>query len=644
MKSGLLIMCCLFTLGIKAQTVDSRGIYANKQELENIEIGWLNPLVLNDAAKPYVKNGWDYPVNQIEASRKMAGWLQQTYTPTGMLGEMKLSILAPEASKYRGTKSYDFGEAEKDNRFALPNTYGSYAKFHQCLFKTATHKFWPTPGNHCYNTLDIMANNVEAITKQIIGLSTTTDYYCTMPDYTIGQNGIYEKDWLNELAVYRNFTASPQLQPYMHYFLPASKELAYVVIMTKNGEPLPFEQVTAATFIAQVENQLPLLLQFAANRHLIYENYQQNARKGIQVLKEQLKNKLNEYVFFPDFERQIDILDLADIGSAGKLPNWILTEKMTTNRNDFGNVRSTNKNYPLLRLKKGVKEACAKTGPQWIVFKLTDPIDHSYGGSIQQMDNFVSRFNYAYVYDYFFGKEKPTAPYKPISFLNAEQAGHKKATAEMSAITQQKAADKSILFFDDFSTVADGASPAEWSTTRSTSGDRQMVTTAKEGTGKWLKLKGTASPKKLQLPISGDFEISYDLLVHKGDVPWGTPGIDIELGFSTKEGDKRYTINVSPGDMNRADAAGWIMLALGGTTACKVSSYYSIPAFTGSKPVNQVTITIRKKGESITVLSNNEKVYDCNAAFAPGATLKKLHFYVNEKNVYYLGNVQLKKL
>lgn len=624
-----------------AQQVDSRGMY-DKRDFENIEIGWLNPLK-SEPAKPISENGWSYPVNQTDVGRKIGAWLQQAYTPIGLLGEIKLDLYRPPASKYKGTKDYGADEAERDNRIALPNSYGAFAKFHLCLSKTSTHKFFPTPGNHCYTRLDIMANSVELITKQVIALSTPSDYYCTMPDFTVGQKGEYEKDWLNEMTVYRNFTSSPNLQPYRHYLFPVSKQLSYVIVMTKDNQPLPFEQVTVGELLLQLENQFPKLQQFATNRKLIYENYLENAKKGMQVLQEQLRQKENKFVYFNTIERQIDIIDLANIGSSGKLPNWIQTERTTQNLDRWGKVtHTTTTNYPLLRLKKGVKEACATNGPQWIVFKLDDPIGHGYGGSVQLMENFVSRFNYKYVYDYFFGNEKVIEPYRPLGYQNAAQSGNAKVETGLSATAKQKASDKSIVFFEDFSATAETATPKNWKTEGSSSGDRPTITTIDGAAGKWIKLKGNASPKDIPLAIGGDLEISYDLLVHKGDVPWGTPGIETEFSFSGKDGDKRCAVNVSPGDMNRKDAAGWITLALGGSD-CKTGNYHSITEFRGSQPVNKVSITIRKKGEAISIFSNETKVYECASAFMQGSILKKINFYVNEKNVYYLTNIQVKK-
>lgn len=634
----------IFPAIIKSQTVNSRGIYTNKKEFEELPIGWLNVLAFKASPKPFSKNGWNYPANQIAVIGKLGSWLQETYTPVGVLGEIKAALLYDEPSKYKGTRSYDFNEVEKDNRLALPNTYGVFAKFHYCLSKTKEHKFFPTPGSHCYCVLNIMANNVELITKQVVTLSSRDEYYCTMPNYTIGQKGNYDKQWISEMAMYRGFTNSANLKAYEHYLNPAG-EVAYTVIMTEDGKPLPFEQVTVGQFISRLENQFPLLHQLALNGKLIYENYLENAKKGIQVLKDKLKNKLQEYVYFPDVNRQIDIIDLANIGSSDKLPVWLLTDKRTNSRDRWQNIVSENTNYPLLRLKKGVKEACATGGPQWIVFHLTDPIDHSYGGSVHLMDSYVSRFNYAYVYNYFFGKDKVIAPYKPLaSGSTITKSGQPEPGAELSSTAQKKRADQSIVFFEDFSSVNEGATPAVWVTERDNAGDRPLVTTIKGEEAKWLRLKGNASPKNLVLPLTGDFELSYELLVHKGDVPWGTPGIDLEMQLSAKGGTKRYLINVSPGDMNRNDAAGWVILSTGGATACQIASYYSLPDFTGSKPVNKVKITIRKKGEGFLLMSNDNKVYECASGFLPESVLSKLNFYVNEKNVYYLSNVQIRRI
>lgn len=83
---------------------------------------------------------------------------------------------------------------------------------------------------------------------------------------------------------------------------------------------------------------------------------------------------------------------------------------------------------------------------------------------------------------------------------------------------------------------------------------------------------------------------------------------------------------------------------INGSTGYNVSNYYPLPDFTGSKPVNKVTIRLQKRGESVIVLSNNSKILECKTAFAPATTLKGLIFYVNEKNQFFVSNIQIRRL
>jgi hypothetical protein len=97
--------------------------------------------------------------------------MQQTYTCKGLLGEPKLSVLAPEPALPKSNSSYGFGEAEKDNRKALPNTYGAWIRFHHNLVKTSTRKFAPMNENMSYIVANMMANNVELFIRQIVSMS-----------------------------------------------------------------------------------------------------------------------------------------------------------------------------------------------------------------------------------------------------------------------------------------------------------------------------------------------------------------------------------------------------------------------------------------------------------------------------------------
>lgn len=631
-----------------AQPTNERGWY-DRKSIEDVEVGWMKVLQFKEPAKPFAQHGWSYTARQTEFTQQAATWMQQTLTPKGMLGEMKLSVLAPAPSAPVTSKSYTYNEAEKNNRKAFPNTYGAYAKFYMHLQKTATKKFWPINGLADYYTWDIMANNIEAISKQWVALSSPDEYYCTMPKYSIGMKGEYDNDWLKEYANYRDFTTSPALKRYEHYLIPSlaidhTRQTYYVVIMTKDNKPLPFEQVTVGEFINRVEKQLPLMYQAAVNNDTKLNNLMENAQRGLKYIKQQYSNRLNEFVYVSSSSAQIDIVDLYNM-EPGRDIYWLKTQAITQENRDY-----TSTSFPMLRLKKGVKESLATTGPQWIVFRLGKGVDMSSSAEILVMETFINRFNYEYVYNKFFGDNKVIEPYKPLSFVSTEEKNNAQAALPPSEEAKKKAADKSVLYFEDFSTVPSGAVPANWNTQRSqVTGDKVMVTEVDGVKGKWLKLKRTAYPTNINLPLTGDFTFSFDVLVQKGDVPWGTPGIRLELysGKKPKEASSphHFSIDVSPGNMNQKDAAGWVMIGKNmpaGYMECKTASYYSIAAFTGSNQVNQVTMAIERKGEKVTVLCNNAKVYECEKAFPGNLSFGSVRFEVNE-NVYHISNVIVKR-
>ena len=645
MKKWNITLVCLSLLAtaclpVIAQPTNSRGWY-DRKDVENIEVGWFAKLSFKEPAKPFAQHGWSYPANQTDVTQKVITWMQQTFTCKGLLGEPRLSLLAPEPPLPRSNSSYGFNEAEKENRYALPNTYGAYVRFHHNLVKTSTKKFAPMNGNMSYMTVHIMANNVELISRQMVYLSTPDEYYCIMPQYLPNEKDQYEKAHHKQSYNYRDFATSPNLKKYQHYFIPgqsiSGRGAFYVVIMTKDNQPLPFEQVTFREFLNQMEKQLPLMYKTAINNGSKLPNLMEQGKRGLQILKDTYKNNLNDFVYVGDINTPMDMIDLANL-EPNKRISWLATSASTKQQNS----EYTRTNFPMLRLKKGVKQACATGGPQWIMFRLDDMIEQADAGNIELMDNFVNRFNYDYVYNYFFGKDKVIEPYKPINFVSKEDKNNSQAATALSDEAKKNAADKSIHFFEDFSAVPISAAPPTWNSERSyETGSKVEVVELKDFPGKWLKLKRNASPKQFAT-LSGDFEISYDLLVHKGDVPWGTPGMQLQMVMTSAQGDKNYSIDVSPGDMNRKDAAGWLMLNLGGSS-CKLGNYYYLPDFMGSKPSSKVNLIFRKKGETVTILCNNNKIYDCPTAFTSGMNLKKINFYVNEKNVYYIGNIKVKK-
>lgn len=407
----LLLLSLTFSL---AQEVlpDAGGNYS-RQSIQNTDIGWIKTVETNGPHKPLSKNNRTYSAGQISEAYQIAQWMQLSFTPRGLLGDLRPSVLIPSATQSVTGKYYDFNEAEKNNLNAVPHTYGAYAKLYFLLKKTDKQRFWSQSDNHFL--WSIMTNSMELICKQMVLLSSPEEFYFTMPRYHLGMKGEYDKEHLERDAQYRNFTDSPNLKKYDHYLVPP-KVLDYgtlpyyVVIMTRDGKPLPFEQVTAGELADLLEKRLPMMYNIALNNGTRLDNLMEKAQTGLRLLRKKIKNRENEFIYIRNVGgTQIDILKLTEI-EPGKDIYWLGMEKLRQENRD---PRADG--FPLLRLKKGVQQALATGQPQWIVFRLMKGIEPENNGEIHMMDHFVSRFNYDYVYQYFFGAQKPTAPYQPLS-------------------------------------------------------------------------------------------------------------------------------------------------------------------------------------------------------------------------------------
>lgn len=169
--------------------------------------------------------------------------------------------------------------------------------------------------------------------------------------------------------------------------------------MTRDNQPMPFEQVTVGEFIARLDKQLPLMYKIAMQGQTARPAVLAQAQNGVQLLKEKYKSRHHEFVYTIT-NSNINIYDLAQI-EPDKDTHWLRTQPVSQENRDY-----TQTNFPLLRLKKGVKEVLATGAPQWVVFRLYNggPSDHE--GIAYLMDHFVNRFDYDGIYNYFFGNEK----------------------------------------------------------------------------------------------------------------------------------------------------------------------------------------------------------------------------------------------
>lgn len=87
-------LSAIVSLPVLAQPTNDKGWYYRK-DVENVDVGRMTKLSFKEPAKPFAQHGWNYPANQMDVSQKIITWMQQTFTCKGLLGEPKLTVLAP---------------------------------------------------------------------------------------------------------------------------------------------------------------------------------------------------------------------------------------------------------------------------------------------------------------------------------------------------------------------------------------------------------------------------------------------------------------------------------------------------------------------------------------------------------------------
>jgi hypothetical protein len=87
----LFLSCSVF-----AQAVNQNGTYY-REGIAHLEIGWMREVTAPVPVKAIVTNGRSYPVAQVEFTYRLAEWLQQSYMPTGTLGDLSVHVLAPRS-------------------------------------------------------------------------------------------------------------------------------------------------------------------------------------------------------------------------------------------------------------------------------------------------------------------------------------------------------------------------------------------------------------------------------------------------------------------------------------------------------------------------------------------------------------------
>jgi hypothetical protein len=597
MKKIILPFTLLFGLQSTAQ------LFIPLEELASEELGWIQVKKYTAPAKSIKVGNRTYSSAQIRNCELFIEWMQQSYLPTGCLGDAKYYVNELPGTSY-----------ESQQKNALPHLYGAYSRLYMFLKKDPKGKLVPQTGLSDYWRIEV--NQLEHITNHVPFISTPDQYYFVMPHY---DNAVKGHDFKKEFD-FLGFSNHPNLAPYRHFYQQknAGAGNQYVTILTANNK-LPFEEVTIGEFLTRAEQQLPEW----QKREKRSNELLAKALENLARIKEKYKSRWNDIARLHYPWGQIGFYDFVNAN-----PGY----------NDMLDEEANTTSFPLMKISKATIDLCKTDQPQWIVIRWDQGlVNNSY--AVHKMESILNNFNFAFVHDYFFNPEKlKSKTYSPLrSPLEKKQVVVTAASEE----TKKATADKSVFFFEDFSTTAIGNSSSNW-TSNLTNGKKAIVTSLPGADGNWLELRGHAVTSSFKKPLPSNFELSYDVSVPKG-FAWGGKRLDMVLMKENNSSPSSFRFSVRPGfDGREGESEMENNSAPGYENGTK---YFKTPGFSNNLTANRVKIRIRKEGETIQVFVDENKITSIFKAIPASQVFNFLKFSQigsdNETQKYFISNIRI---
>ena len=586
-----------------------------RQSIEETVIGWMKVYKFKGIKESKKVDDKLYSAAQLSICDTLANWMQASYMPKGALGEIKKSV-----SEKLGLYN--------QHTAAKPQSYGAYSKTYIELQYNRS-KMEPLTNSHIW--WGVFANNIPG-DWPIRDICTPTQYYFTMPTAETEVDDEKIKKLLD-------LTSQTNIKPYLTFWVTnmgfgGGKE--HVLLCKDNKSP--FIKVTKGEYLQAWENAIP--------------RYYESEKKKISEAEQGVQSKIATSVKYLDEKIEKHIICLKQ--NKEKYKNRLGELAMTNSQpliSDLGNARDvfsgqyltdpeSTSGYPVYKVDPALDELCKKDNPQWILISW----DYYPGDAVekQQHEAIVNNFNFGYVYNFFFDPEKVKGqPYKPLrSPLFKETV----VVAEASEASKKNTADKSIHFFEDFSTTTVGKKPIGW---RSEYGlDGGVIENPDGLNGNWVLITGnTLTPNQLKKPWPQNFTVTYELVATQ-NFTWGAKGLTVKLAKETSPGNAEsfLTLKLRPGfDGKDGEATLETKFPAGYANNTK---WYAATGFSNNKKNNLVSVTIKKSGETLHVFIDNNKIAEYEKAIPLTLLFNALSFYSGnsgEKDKFYVGNIKITK-
>jgi len=617
MKKLLIIALAAVTFNAKAQPVYVDRIGFKLESIADIDIGWMEICKHNTAPKGKQLGNRKYSAKQIGNCQQFIEWMQQSYTPRGCLGNA--TYHQNYIPTFSGTNSL-LGNAINTHAHALPLMYGAQTKIHMFLKKDAKGKFVPQTSHGDFWFIE--ANQLRQISKPISFISSTEAYYFLLPNFRDNKNGYNDADRARSDLL--GFDKHKNIAKYQHFFLPSSQ---YVVIMTKDNKALPFEKITIGEFFTEAEKKFPVwqkIVPVSAENYVI-------AQKNIARLKEKYKPKWNDYA-----ELRVDGPDIS-------LQYFV---NATEGYDDIFDKKETQATFAILKVKQSALELCKTDPPQWLVIRWTWGMENQ-AYFLHFHESILNNFNFDYAYNYFFEPEKIKGQaYKPQRSPSFKEAVVVSGASEAS---KKISTDKSIFFFEDFSTTSIGKKPIGWEAKFANGGTTAVVSKPDGLDGNWVALRGhKINASSLKKPLPQNFTLSYDLVATQ-NFTWGAKGLSMLLSKETSAGNAESFIKVKlrPGFDGRDGEAELETKFTTPPGYLTGSKWYTAKGFSNNNKNNRISITIKKTGEMLQVFINKTKIAEYEKALPDAHLFNALSFDCAgnsaENDTYYISNIKITK-
>lgn len=602
------------TLAFLTATAFSFGQTTQQQSIEESELGWYKVYRFKGAREIKKMDDRIFSIAQLSICDTLANWMQASYLPKGGVGDVKRAVF-PEASIYR---PYDA---------ALPQGYGATAYTWNVSYNK-DNKLVRVPGTE--TPWAVQANAVPG--WPIADLSTTTQYYFTMPSFEIRAGG-------DELKKEQDLSQVPTVKPFIYFWIKnieAGGGTEYVLLCKDNKSP--FVKLTKGQYLQLLETAIPAA--YEKEKRKIHDRNSGNSQKNIDYFMKYLDEKHAKRMacLANSKEKYKDRLNETAETFAAQ-PNVILE----TYTDVFEGTGGSATRYPVYTIDPSMYELCKKDKPQWILvswsWMAAQPKEKHMHESI------INNFNFDYVYNFFFYPEKVKGqPYKPVRSPFIKEAV---TVAERSEESKKAALDKNVHFFEDFSSTNVGKKPNGWYAKTNSSGISSTVTIVDDVPGTWAELSGNSLiPNNLKKPLPQNFTLLYDVIVPE-NFTWGANGLVLMLAKEKTEGvaEAFIRLKLRPGFSGRNGEAE--LETKFPSPYANGTKWYAATGFSNDKKVNRINVAIKKSGELLQVLIDKNTIAEYVKGVPIDMSFNALSFSMansgGENDKYLISNIRITK-